>query len=81
VKKNVTLSWQPSAGTTAYWVCIEIDSTPDGSCSSFSEGPFTRTSVRFQRLSSSSTHEWQVRADNAGGSTIANGGAWSFETR
>lgn len=81
VKKHVTLSWQASDGATEYWVCLEVDATPDGSCSTFSAGPFTGTSVRFNGLARGSTYEWQVRADNVEGSTVATGAAWSFSTR
>ncbi len=81
VKKSVELSWEPSSGATGYMVCIEIDLSPDGVCDSFTHGPYTGSSVRFVGLASGSTYEWQVRADNAGGSTVANDVAWFFSTR
>ncbi len=80
-KKGVTLSWEASAGATGYSVCIEVDSSPDGVCNSFTKGPYSGTSIRFVGLASGSTFEWQVRADNASGSTVASGAAWSFSTR
>lgn len=80
-KTNVVLSWSGSTGATGYWVCLEIDSTPNGTCDAFTEGPFTTTGVRFTGLSAGSTYEWQVRADNSAGSTVASGSAWSFSTR
>jgi serine protease len=81
LKKNVTVSWQPSAGATEYWVCIELDAQPDGACDSFNSGPYTSTQIRFIGLSSRSTYEWQVQARNANGTKIADSDAWTFNTR
>ena len=78
VNRNARLSWQASSGATAYWVCI--DTVLDGSCTSFTNGPYTGTSVRVG-LSRGTSYEWDVRAINANGSTVASGGAWSFATR
>jgi len=78
-RKTVTLSWEPSDGADEYFVCI--DTTDDGSCDSFSSGPYTGTSAKFVGLSSGTTYEWQVKAVNDFGDIVASGGVWSFSTR
>ncbi len=79
INKSVTLSWQSSDGAGEYWVCI--DTIPDGTCNMFTSGPYTGTSVRFVGLTSRTTYEWQVRADNGNGSTIASDAPRTFSTR
>ena len=81
LRKRVTLSWDPSDGATGYSVCIEVSVTPDGVCNDFSYGPYSGTSVRFSQLPRGTTFEWDVRAENASGTTVAVEGAWSFQTR
>ena len=54
-KKSTTLSREASSDATSYWVCLEVDSTPEGVCDSFTYGPHTNTSVRFSGFASGST--------------------------
>jgi subtilisin family serine protease len=75
-----TLSWGASANATSYEYCI--DTTNDNACSSWTSTG-TNTSVGLAGLAGGTTHYWQVRANNAVGTTYANGSAtafWSFTT-
>lgn len=71
---NPTLSWAAANGTTGYEYCYDTtdNSTCDGSWTSVG----TNTSVRLSGLSTSTPYYWQVRANNAMGTTYADGGAW-----
>lgn len=74
----VTIRWGSSSGATSYDVCI---STSSSSCSNWQNVGNT-TGVNVSGLSSLTTYYWQVRANNASGSTLANGGTmWRFTTR
>jgi hypothetical protein len=77
---SLVLSWQTSTRATSYEYCY--DTTDDGACGTSWTGAGTSTSVSLSGLSFGRTYYWQVRAVNAGGKTLANGGTWwSFTTR
>ncbi|MFH1331652.1 MAG: clostripain-related cysteine peptidase, partial [Actinomycetota bacterium] len=75
-----TLSWGVSSGATSYTYCY--DTTNDNACTSWaSSGP--ATSAALSGLAPSTTYYWQVRANNAFGTTHADGAAtayWDFTT-
>ncbi len=75
---SLVLSWNPSADTISYEVCY--DTTNDGYCFLWTNvGTATNTTV--SGLLPSTKYYWQVRANNMGGVTSANGGTWwSFTT-
>jgi hypothetical protein len=75
---RVTVTWAASTGVTNYEVCA--DTTNDSACT----GAWTRITGTSAAISgrARTTYYWQVRAVNAGGTTVANGGTWwSFTTR
>ena len=73
---NPTLSWGTSSGATSYEYCY---ATTTGCTGWTSVG--TNTSVALSGLSNNQIYYWQVRAVNAGGTTLANTGTyWSFTT-
>ena len=75
---RVTVTWAASTGVTNYEVCA--DTTNDNACT----GAWTRITGTSAAISgrARTTYYWQVRAVNAGGTTVANGGTWwSFTTR
>ncbi|MBN2258664.1 MAG: M6 family metalloprotease domain-containing protein [Anaerolineaceae bacterium] len=75
---SLILDWQNSTGATSYDYCLE---TPvDGSCTTWTTG-LTSSLVSVTGLLISTPYEWQVRAVNGSGSTLADGGAiWTFTT-
>jgi photosystem II stability/assembly factor-like uncharacterized protein len=74
-----TLSWAASAGADDYEYCV--DTTNDGACSASWVSAGSSTSAGLSGLSNNSTYYWQVRANNEGGTTYADGGSWwSFRT-
>ena len=77
---SLTLSWGSSSGATSYEYCY--DDTDDGSCTGWTSTGTSR-SVGISGLAADTPYYWQVRANNAEGTTYANGGAtafWSFTT-
>lgn len=77
---TLTLSWGASSGATSYEVCI--DTTNDSACSGTWQSVGTSTSASVSGLSRKTTYYWQVRSNNAAGTTYANSGAWwRFTTR
>ncbi len=72
-----TLSWGSSSGAAGYEYCIGT-----GACSAGSTWTSTlNTSVPLGGLAANTTYYWQVRANNSGGTTYADGGTgWSFTT-
>jgi hypothetical protein len=76
VATNPALSWETSSGATSYQYCY---ATTTGCTNWTSAG--TNTSVVLSGLNHGQTYHWQVRAFNAGGTTLAdNGATWSFTT-
>jgi hypothetical protein len=74
---NLALHWETSAGATSYSYCYYKE--VDGSCSTWNVTG--ATSVTLGTLARDTTYYWQVRANNTGGSTDADGGAYaSFTT-
>ena len=73
-----TLSWGASSDAASYEYCY--DTTNDNACSSWvSTG--TDTSANLSGLTAGATYYWQVRANNASGTTYAEGSMtsyWSF---
>ncbi len=77
---SVTLSWSGSTGASGYEYCY--DTTNDNACSNWMANG-TGTSVVVSGLAENTSYYWQVRAENSGGTTYANGSAtayWSFTT-
>jgi hypothetical protein len=75
---SLTLTWGASTGAAAYEYCY--DTTHDSACSNWTDTG-TVTSANLSGLTINTTHYWQIRAVNAGGTTYADGGAWwSFTT-
>jgi hypothetical protein len=80
VSTNPVLTWGAGTGTTSYEYCY--DTTDDNDCSSWVPTG-TTASVILSGLSPSTSYFWQVRANNADGTTYANGGSaayWTFMT-
>jgi mannan endo-1,4-beta-mannosidase len=75
-----TLSWASSAGAAGYEYCLDV--APNGTCNGAWVPVGTATSASVSGLPNRTVHEWQVRAVNAVGTTVANGGNWwQFTTR
>jgi hypothetical protein len=75
-----TLSWESSADAASYEYCY--DTTNDNACGGSWTSTGTDTSIGLSGLSNHTTYYWQVRASNAGGTTVADGGTWwSFTAR
>jgi hypothetical protein len=68
------LSWGASSGVASYEYCV--DTTNDGACG----GSWTSTgsvpNAQPSGLAAGTTHFWQVRALNGGGTTYADNGTW-----
>ncbi|GEM_PF-1037751 len=75
---TLLLDWGDSSDATSYDYCLETPA--NGSCTTWTTG-LTASQVTVNSLVISSTYEWQVRAVNGSGSTLANGGTlWTFTT-
>lgn len=77
VSTNPTLSWTTSTGAGSYEYCI--DTTNDNACSNWTSTG-TATSVNLTGLANSTTFFWHVRAQNAGGTTYADGAETAFRS-
>jgi hypothetical protein len=78
---SLTLNWGDSTGATSYEYCY--DTTNDNACTAWTNTG-TTSSANLSGLSNSTTYYWQARANNAAGTTYANGSAtsyWSFTTQ
>jgi hypothetical protein len=76
---SLSLSWGTSADATSYEYCI--DTSVNGACDGTWTTTGSGTSAALSGLGYATTYSWQVRAVNAQGSTLANGGTWwSFTT-
>ncbi len=74
---NPFLSWGLSAGAAGYEYCYSIN---NNTCPAW-ESAGLHTNAALKTLAPNTTYYWQVRANNAGGTTYANGGSWaSFQT-
>ena len=75
---TLMLDWADASDAATYDYCLETPA--NGSCTTWTTG-LTASHVTVGGLAISSTYEWQVQANNAGGSTLANGGTlWTFST-
>jgi hypothetical protein len=75
------LTFEASAGATDYEFCYDTINNNDCDHPQGWGGFSGRTYVDISGLSNNTTYYWQVRANNAGGTTYANTGAWwSFTT-
>ena len=70
---NFTLTWGTSAGASSYDYCV--DNINDNICNTSWVSSGASTSAALSGLTSAK-YFWQVRAKNATGNTIANGGTW-----
>jgi serine protease len=70
---STTLTWAASVGAASYEYCY--DTTNDNACAVWTNNG-AATSATASGLAAGSTYWWQVRALNANGATIANGGTW-----
>jgi uncharacterized membrane protein len=78
---SAMLNWGVSIGATSYEYCI--DTSHDNACSGWTSVGAS-TSVGLTSLAPSTAYSWQVRANNIGGTTYANGNPttfWSFTTQ
>jgi serine protease len=71
---STTLQWGSSSGAASFAYCI--DTTADSSCSTAWVGTGAATTATVSNLSAGTTYYWQVRATNAAGDTLADGGTW-----
>jgi hypothetical protein len=77
---SLTLSWAASTGATSYEYCV--DTTNDNACAGTWISTGVTRSAAIGGLATKTAHYWQVRARNASGTTLANGGTWwKFTTR
>jgi len=77
---SLTLSWAASTGATSYEYCV--DTTNDNACAGTWISAGTARQAAISGLAKKVAHYWQVRARNASGTTLANGGTWwKFTTR
>ncbi|MEY4607243.1 MAG: hypothetical protein RLY45_2003 [Actinomycetota bacterium] len=74
VKTAVSLSWGAASGATRYEYCI--DTTVNSTCGGTWISTSTARTASLSGLLKGTRYEWQVRAVNAAGTTIANGGTW-----
>ena len=77
-----TLTWEPSAGATAYEICY--DTINNNACDSSDNWTNVANSTSYQASTAQGiTYYWHVRAVNASGITYSNGADtafWSFTT-
>ena len=77
---TVLFEWQSSSGATTYQYCL--DTSLNSTCNSTWTDLGSAIAAVSNPLAAGTTYEWQVRAQNTGGTTLANGGTWwRFTTR
>ncbi len=77
---STVLDWADSSGATSYDYCLDRG-TPNSYCDSGWVTGLTSSQVSLSGLSYNSAFEWQARANNDDGTTLANGGTyWTFST-
>lgn len=74
VRNGLALSWAAATRATSYEYCV--DTTNDNACSGTWISRGTNRSVTIGSLAANTAYYWQVRAVNAAGTTLANGGTW-----
>ena len=74
IVSTTTLSWGASSGAASYAYCY--DTTNDGVCAGSWLTTGTARQVAISGLARDTTYYWQVRAQNAGGTTTADKGTW-----
>ena len=82
VPTRITLTWAARSDPGSYDYCLTTTPTASGSnCAITWMNVGMNTSIALYGLENNTTYYWQVRANNAGGATYADGGAWwSFTT-
>ena len=76
---SLTLSWGTSTGATNYKYCLET--SINGNCDGTWTNVGNATSAAVAGLNPSTAYQWQMRAQNATGTTNANDGVWwNFST-
>jgi hypothetical protein len=74
-----TLTWESAANASSYAVCY--DSTLDGQCTGSWVPTGMNTQISLKELGTWVNFEWQVKALNDVGETLANAGSWwTFRT-
>jgi hypothetical protein len=71
---NPTLSWGASRNAASYEYCI--DTSNNSACDVPWASTAANTSVGLNGLTPTTSYYWQVRANNASGTTNADGGTW-----
>jgi hypothetical protein len=72
----VTLKWNASTRATSYEYCIALSTS---ACTNW-KSTGTARQVTVRNLAKNKTYFWQVRAKNAGGTTLSNTTFWKFTT-
>ncbi|MBM4413847.1 MAG: hypothetical protein FJ040_10460 [Chloroflexi bacterium] len=73
----ITLTWNASRGATSYEYCVALTGA---TCVNWRSVGAAR-SVTLSNLRRNWTYVWHVRAKNAAGVTVSNGGIWRFTTQ
>jgi len=75
-RTSITLSWAASTRATSYEYCIALTTA---TCTTWKSTGTARTAT-ITGLAKNKTYFWQVRAKNAGGTTLSNSTFWKFTT-
>ncbi|MFN5060912.1 MAG: hypothetical protein ACK5GU_13440 [Chloroflexota bacterium] len=75
-RTSITLSWAASTRATSYEYCISLSTV---ACTQWRNVRTARTAT-VSGLAKNKTYQWQVRAKNASGTTVATGTTWKFTT-
>ncbi len=80
VSRHAVLSWTAAADTERYEYCL--DTSANAACDTAWVSTGTGASLALSGLAPGTGYSWQVRAVNAAGQTIADGGGWwTFTTQ